>query len=63
MLYPTSEDESLATNSALEGILEEVQLGHLSARYGGLAETRDWQGELSLGEQQVCASVFDYFVH
>lgn len=53
MLYPTSEDWSLATDSALESILENVQLGYLSKRYGGLKQTRDWQDELSLGEQQV----------
>ncbi|CAM9735596.1 unnamed protein product [Sphacelaria rigidula] len=52
MLYPTSEDWSLATDSALESILENVQLGYLSKRYGGLKQTRDWQDELSLGEQQ-----------
>lgn len=54
MLYPQSEDESLANNSVLEDILGEVQLGYLSDRYGGLDATRDWQDELSLGEQQVC---------
>lgn len=40
-------------DSALEGILEDVQLGYLSKRYGDLDQTRDWQDELSLGEQQV----------
>lgn len=53
MLYPRSEDEGLWTEAALEGILEEVQLGYLCSRFGGLGANRDWQDELSLGEQQV----------
>lgn len=53
MIYPRSEDWSLLADSALEAILEHVQLGYLSKRYGGLDQTRDWQDELSLGEQQV----------
>lgn len=53
MLYPRSEDELPAPpSSLLEGILERVQLGYLCGRSGGLEETRDWQDELSLGEQQ-----------
>lgn len=52
MIYPMSEDWSLLDDSALEGILEDVQLGYLSKRYGDLDQTRDWQDELSLGEQQ-----------
>eukprot|EP00903_Cladosiphon_okamuranus_P008953 g8567.t2 len=52
MLYPRSEDEGLLTEPTLEGILEEVQLGYLSSRFGGLGTNRDWQDELSLGEQQ-----------
>ena len=52
MLYPST-DVSRQSSAFLEGILEEVQLGHLPARNGGLDTTRDWQDELSLGEQQV----------
>ncbi|CAN0152237.1 unnamed protein product, partial [Scytosiphon promiscuus] len=53
MLYPRSEEESPFTSTSfLENILEQVQLGYLSGRSGGLDETRDWQDELSLGEQQ-----------
>lgn len=54
MLYPRSEDEALSTPATLEGFLEQVQLGYLCSRFGGLGATRDWQDELSLGEQQVC---------
>lgn len=54
MLYPKSEDERYLTDSALESVLEEVQLGYLSGRYGGLDARRDWKDELSIGEQQVC---------
>lgn len=53
MLYPRSEDEALSTPATLEGILEQVQLGYLCSRFGGLGANRDWQDELSLGEQQV----------
>lgn len=53
MLYPRSEDESMASPASLEGVLEQVQLGYLCSRTGGLGATRDWQDELSLGEQQV----------
>lgn len=56
MLYPQSqEDELAATSASLESILEDVQLGYLCKRCGGLGSTRDWQDELSLGEQQVRA--------
>lgn len=53
MLYPRSEDESMANPASLEGVLDQVQLGYLCSRTGGLGATRDWQDELSLGEQQV----------
>ncbi|CAN0296307.1 unnamed protein product [Hapterophycus canaliculatus] len=53
MLYPLTQDDlTLTTRSTLEGILEQVQLGYVCGRSGGLDETRDWQDELSLGEQQ-----------
>ena len=52
MLYPLSEDEGVRSPSTLEGILEQVQLGYLCSRFGGLGANRDWQDELSLGEQQ-----------
>lgn len=53
MLYPHSEDEVMLTTASMEGILEQVQLGYLCSRSGGLGAVRDWQDELSLGEQQV----------
>lgn len=53
MLYPHSEDEVMLTPASMEGILEQVQLGYLCSRSGGLGAVRDWQDELSLGEQQV----------
>ncbi|CAN0130773.1 unnamed protein product [Ectocarpus sp. 6 AP-2014] len=52
MLYPHSEDEVMLTPASMEGILEQVQLGYLCSRSGGLGAVRDWQDELSLGEQQ-----------
>lgn len=52
MLYPST-DVSCQSSEILEAVLEQVQLGYVSARTGGLDTTRDWQDELSLGEQQV----------
>lgn len=54
MLYPST-DVVRQTSAFLEGVLDQVQLGYISARTGGLDTTRDWQDELSLGEQQVGA--------
>lgn len=53
MLYPQCVDESYRSPESLKSILEQVQLGYLCDRSGGLGATRDWQDELSLGEQQV----------
>lgn len=41
------------SDGAIEAVLEEVKLGYLSSRYGGTRLSRNWQDELSLGEQQV----------
>lgn len=53
MLYPQSEGESPTPDAVLEEHLGAVQLGYLSSRYGSIHVTRNWQDELSLGEQQV----------
>lgn len=53
MTYPRSEVDAGTSPLVLEDILERVQLGYLSERCGGLDTIRDWQDELSLGEQQV----------
>lgn len=53
MVYPRPAHDLSTSPTSLETILEHVQLDYLSKRSGGLQTTRDWQDELSLGEQQV----------
>lgn len=53
MVYPRPAHDLSTSPTLLETILEHVQLNYLSKRLGGLETTRDWQDELSLGEQQV----------
>lgn len=53
MVYPHPAHDLSTSATLLETILEHVQLDYLYKRLGGLETTRDWQDELSLGEQQV----------
>lgn len=57
MLYPKSEHDFYVMDTALQHILDDLHIGYLTQRYGGLDARRDWQDELSLGEQQVCSSL------
>ncbi|HEY4080210.1 MAG TPA: ABC transporter ATP-binding protein/permease [Burkholderiaceae bacterium] len=50
VLYPAKESE-LSDERLLE-ILQEVQMGDLAERVGGLDATQDWEKLLSVGEQQ-----------
>ena len=50
IIYPSKETE-LSDERLLE-LLQEVQLGSLAERVGGLSASHDWEKQLSIGEQQ-----------
>lgn len=50
MIYPASETE-LSDDELLQ-LLQDVHLPDLAERVGGLSATRDWDKQLSIGEQQ-----------
>ncbi|CAN0375897.1 unnamed protein product, partial [Discosporangium mesarthrocarpum] len=52
MLYPGRDPAGVIHPEKLKDILGDVNLGYLADRCGGLDAVRDWQDELSLGEQQ-----------
>lgn len=50
LLYPLPDNG--VTDELLQAMLEQVNLGHLVERVGGLATVLEWGTLLSLGEQQ-----------
>lgn len=50
MIYPASETE--LSDEELLQLLQDVHLPDLAERVGGLSATRDWDKQLSIGEQQ-----------
>lgn len=47
-----SEKQSKPSTEDLIQVLEDVRLGHILSRFGGLDSTYEWSSVLSLGEQQ-----------